>query len=104
MVERLYQWACELPEYETIITEDDRKRREFENVTALKIVSEFSRGLSEEETKSLEEYADFEIRLLDKPITNQVECPEYKDVPVEEKPALLREALKKYLEDHGIRE
>ena len=104
-MKRLYDWAESLPDYETIITENDKKEREFETVTAPKILDEYLIGYGKlladpEVREGFIEYADDELFYLttNDMSTDTVRYVGFVSVPVDEKEDYFRSRLQKFVD------
>ena len=105
VMKRLYDWAESLPDYETIITENDRKEREFETVTAPKILDEYLIGYGKlladpEVREGFIEFADHELFYLttNDMSTDEVRYVGFISVPIDEKEDYFRSRLQKFVD------
>ncbi len=104
VMDHLYIWAKSLPEYDSIISEKNRKERHFQADVAPSIIEEYiSTFLSAPDAKeAANEFREFAKRELFYITTNQmiqegVQYLGFKDIPVDEKESYFRGRLDKII-------
>ena len=112
VMRKLYKWAESLPDYDDIITEEDRKEQEFQNILAPKILDEYSSRYFGETPDGKEDFLEFaqeELVFMESQLKSTEEVKyigyeEYENLKAEEKEAFLRSKLDSYLLHTGQNE